>query len=99
MPIEPGPLLPCPFCGAGAEHIERSNPMSKWRHSVDCNTCGASGPVEATKEQAIAAWNQRTERPVGLDRIKYDDAACETVQRLLEQGKAYIDNDGYLTLL
>ena len=55
-------LLPCPFCGEAGELVERSNPMSKWRHSVDCagTTCGASGPVEATKTDAIAAWNTRT---------------------------------------
>lgn len=57
-----GPALKaCPFCGGGAAHIERSNPLSKWKHSVDCTSsyCGMSGPVEATKAKAIAAWNDR----------------------------------------
>jgi len=55
-------IKPCPFCGAGGEIIERSNPMSRWRFSVDCDgiSCGVSGPVEASKSAAIAAWNTRT---------------------------------------
>lgn len=54
-------LLRCPFCGSEAKHCERHNPMSKWRHSIDCasSTCGMSGPVEATKADAIRAWNTR----------------------------------------
>lgn len=58
-------LLPCPFCGCEGEVIERHNPMSKWRWSVDCggSTCGASGPVEASKADATAAWNTRTPPP------------------------------------
>ncbi len=54
-------LASCPFCGGSGEHIERHNPMSKWRHSIDCasSTCGASGPVEASKAEAVASWNAR----------------------------------------
>jgi len=54
-------LLRCPFCDRIALPVERHNPMSKWRWSVDCqsSTCGMSGPVEATKADAIAAWNTR----------------------------------------
>lgn len=57
----PSELAPCPFCGSQGEVVERHNPMSKWRWSVDCrsSTCGMSGPVEATKADAIAAWNKR----------------------------------------
>lgn len=54
-------LLLCPFCGANAYLIERHNPMSKWRWSVDCHspTCYMSGPVAAFRQDAIAAWNHR----------------------------------------
>jgi Lar family restriction alleviation protein len=54
-------LLPCPFCRGEAEALERHNPMSKWRWSVDCksSTCGMSGPVEASRTEAIIAWNTR----------------------------------------
>ena len=69
-------LEPCPFCGAAAKHVERSNPMSKWRHSIDCTKCGMSGPVEATKAEAITAWNTRTPAPapvaVGGDELRLE---------------------------
>ena len=59
-------LLPCPFCQGAAGVVERENPMSKWRWSVDCTStqCGMSGPVTANKPDAIAAWNVRA-LPVG----------------------------------
>lgn len=54
-------LKPCPFCGEAGRIVERHNPMSKWRFSVDCTSgiCGCSGPVEATRPNAIEAWNIR----------------------------------------
>ena len=65
-------LKPCPFCKSEAKHFERHNPMSKWRHSVDCEKCGASGPVEATKAEAISAWNTRTTSLAAQDLGTYD---------------------------
>ena len=64
-------LKACPFCRASGEVVERHNPMSKWRWSVDCNssTCGASGPVEASRSQAIAAWNRRTIDAGAVERV------------------------------
>ena len=61
-------LLPCPFCQGAAEVIERENPMSKWRWSVDCasSQCGMSGPVTASKPDAISAWNVRALSPTTL---------------------------------
>lgn len=54
-------LRECPFCGGPGELVERHNPMSKWKHSVDCSspTCVANGPVEATRTDAVTAWNTR----------------------------------------
>lgn len=52
-------MKPCPFCGSDAKPVERKNPMSKWKWSVDCSSCGMSGPVEASQVAAIAAWNKR----------------------------------------
>lgn len=56
-------LLPCPFCQRHALPVERHNPMSGWRWSVDCqgSTCGTSGPVESSKVEAITAWNTRAD--------------------------------------
>lgn len=51
----------CPFCGSPGELVERHNPLSKWRYSVDCTstTCGASGPVESSAVRAWEAWSNR----------------------------------------
>lgn len=59
----------CPFCGAKGTLQYRNNPMSKWKWSIDCDgtTCGASGPVEASEADAIAAWNTRILPPVGME--------------------------------
>ena len=65
-------LLPCPFCDNAARAVERDNPMSKWRWSVDCvsATCGMSGPVEATKSEAVEAWNRRVYPSEMLEALK-----------------------------
>lgn len=63
-------LNPCPFCGSSAKPFERHNPMSKWRWSVDCDTCGMSGPVEATKADAITAWQRCAPVPDLLGALK-----------------------------
>ena len=77
-------LKPCPFCKSEAKHFERHNPMSKWRHSVDCEKCGASGPVEATKAEAISAWNTRTTSLAAqLDALKQTRDALRKLQPAL----------------
>lgn len=54
-------LEACPFCGGLARHEDRHNPMSRWRHSIDCTStvCGMSGPVAASVAEAVALWNRR----------------------------------------
>ena len=76
-------LKPCPFCKSEAKHFERHNPMSKWRHSVDCEKCGASGPVEATKAGAISAWNTRTTSLAAQDGLV---EALETMRNAIATG-------------
>ena len=50
-------LLPCPFCGGEARHVE---PF--WRHNeVRCTACGAETDTYDTMNEAIAAWNCRIE--------------------------------------
>lgn len=91
-------MKPCPFCSAPAKAIERSNPMSKWRWSVDCTstTCGMSGPVEDSKQRAVQAWNRRAttqpaeqggrdvvERMISAEREQRPDVGPEVIARHL----------------
>ena len=45
----------CPFCGHGAPAVYLSG--AEPRYYVHCESCGAFGPVAATKERAKHAWN------------------------------------------
>jgi Lar family restriction alleviation protein len=54
-------LYPCPFCGSHEWEGEKQRLSVVSDHSshvVYC-LCGSSGPVKDTKEEAIAAWNNR----------------------------------------
>ena len=54
-------LLPCPFCGGNAT-------ISKYPgfYMARCLKCGVETNVFAMKEQAVDAWNTRTNTiPVG----------------------------------
>lgn len=64
-------LKPCPFCGSEAKPMERHNPLSKWRWSVDCTSsrCAMSGPVEATQADAVTEWNSRCAAKEANDRF------------------------------
>lgn len=62
-------LLPCPFCGGGAEIVQIGNEHTKSRgFEVRCGTWGCATkkramvirqPLEKAREFAIAAWNRR----------------------------------------
>ena len=54
-------LKPCPFCGS-------KDVSNSWYYDeayegkifhVRCHKCAALGPIEATEQQAIDAWNRR----------------------------------------
>jgi Lar family restriction alleviation protein len=56
-------LLPCPFCGGEAKFYHRPDD-SGWSNTdwVSCaGDCGASTCMHETKEEAIAAWNTRSD--------------------------------------
>lgn len=65
---------PCPFCGGqsidldsckGLEECENFEECSSQYHAIVCNWnkggCGASSGYYPTVEEAIDAWNRRTE--------------------------------------
>lgn len=62
-------LKPCPFCGTAKNQIDgirvqQNGPKSnRWWECV-CDVCDFCGPALDTKEQAIAAWNQRAPQQV-----------------------------------
>lgn len=65
LPAAPAPdsgeLLPCPFCNM-VEFLEMPlhTEGRKQMLPVTCPRCGAEGPPEYSKEEAIASWNRRT---------------------------------------
>lgn len=73
-------LKPCPFCGGEAFVYARYD--SIWRgdptdYTVICKNCHAGvRNYFLTAQEAIEAWNKRTERPKGrwdeTDWVKYD---------------------------
>ena len=49
-------LKPCPFCGSGD--------LDECLNTVNCNACGAHGPMESDLDQmdiekSVGAWNRR----------------------------------------
>lgn len=65
-------MTPCPFCGnteIGVGYNDKELGRSKWR--AVCYNCGAHGPYENTSQEAMEAWNHRTERPAKVIMHKY----------------------------
>jgi Lar family restriction alleviation protein len=61
-------LKPCPFCGGEAKPIkhsfwdERTQSFSDKTYSIVCCVCSASTyPFYRTEEEAVDAWNRRTD--------------------------------------
>lgn len=52
----PEALKPCPFCGASA-HADHDG----WIAFIVCNGCHAESGAQDTIDDAIAAWNRRTQ--------------------------------------
>jgi len=52
-------LLPCPFCGWRA--IVADHSTIAWY--AECVECACDGPVEESREAAIASWNRRSPPP------------------------------------
>lgn len=60
-------LLPCPFCGhTKLSRVSRKQPRGEVVPlCIQCEACGATGPVAETHEQLSALWDVRaaTGRP------------------------------------
>lgn len=70
-------LQPCPFCGGAATAI--ATPCGE---VVECNNCGASGPVHnAGPDMAAAGWNRRD----GQDTLRAQLAAVEREREELRE--------------
>lgn len=94
-------LLPCPFCGSAAKAVERNNPMSKWRWSVDCasTTCGVSGPVEATKFEAVEAWNRHSAPNAAAPTGEVEEAEFVRLSDVLNLvSNWWATEDGYIAM-
>lgn len=59
------PQISCPFCGHWATSIDdivfNDQDSESMMFFVRCTRCEASGPYEATKEDAMRSWNNRVE--------------------------------------
>lgn len=65
-------LLPCPFCGGEAEYG-----LTVAGEEVYCTKCKAAMPRTTTKEQAIEAWNTRSDRALNKAAGKWAKADAE----------------------
>jgi Lar family restriction alleviation protein len=50
----------CPFCHNHIIEIVTSTRLSMKGLQVECDNCGARGPIDESKDAAIAAWEHGT---------------------------------------
>ena len=96
-PEAPQPL-PCPFCGDKTTVVDYGRRV--W---VRCqnNDCGAVGRMQATKAQAITAWNTIARAVASRDELlKQCETYVNTVEVFIEfeEAREYVDVD-FCTLL
>ena len=55
-------LKPCPFCGSkDVFFTSYYDELYEGKiYHIRCNKCATLGPIEATEQQAIDAWNKRS---------------------------------------
>ena len=46
----------CPFCQENIIDIVKSTPPAMEGHQVQCDNCGARGPIYENEEEAIKGW-------------------------------------------
>lgn len=70
-------LKPCPFCNSTHIYIESSdNPLIPW-YVVGCLCCKAGTYAYEDRDEAIGAWNMRTEKTCSPDPIYENIFQCD----------------------
>ena len=49
----------CPFCGSTDLYEQSEQFAEREGYWIGCQTCGASGPLQLSMQDALAAWNSR----------------------------------------
>ena len=67
-------LKPCPFCGGEAkikcgEIVNRYNTAVYRHYHVECMSCGVDTRNFDTDDEAIEAWNRRTDRTAKVQEL------------------------------
>jgi Lar family restriction alleviation protein len=52
-------MKPCPFCGSVKLNITHSD---SGLSAVECEQCGAAGPLDEEDAPAVERWDQRTDK-------------------------------------
>lgn len=87
-------LLPCPFCGSTAIHLQSNGPGhtgSMQKHGIWCGGCRAATNWSVCKLEAIKHWNTRHENPLDLRRQR--DELREALQFWLPNSIPFPDPD------
>ena len=64
---------PCPFCAHTGTYIESYRVAAKGSHveyNLVCQNCGAQGPNDMSRSQAIKMWNMRRETAAEVEKLK-----------------------------
>ncbi len=56
----------CPYCGHHGQKLV-SEQGERTKYQVECQCCGAKGPIEFKVEDALWSWNLRHTRPAHDD--------------------------------
>ena len=68
----PEELKPCPFCG-GKAYIGENTVFNGMFYACCCDCSASAGDEFNSKEEAIAAWNTRTQKqPLTIALVKGD---------------------------
>jgi predicted dithiol-disulfide oxidoreductase (DUF899 family) len=59
--MEAKPTTACPFCAAGADHLDVEELTHVVAFAVVCNGCGCEGPSALTAIEAVDRWEARAD--------------------------------------